>query len=156
MSKPPILLVDDNRAWLESLADYLRSKGFTVQTASSASQGLGLMETQDFSLVVCDYQMPGMSGLDLARHLHRHRRDVAILMITSADESGLAARARAAGVRELLAKTTAPGILLRKVTQLVDTVVAAATRPVWQRLLPSPNHVARARNGQRGIRSTRT
>jgi CheY-like chemotaxis protein len=138
----PILLVDDDRAWLDTLSEYLRGKGFTVLAAHNAIEGLAALAKHKISLVVCDYRMPGMDGLAFVRHLQQHQDRVAVLMVSSDEEPALAARAVAAGARGFASKTIVPKQLLRKLQQIMDaltpTLPAPSSLHLWQRLLPSP------------------
>jgi CheY-like chemotaxis protein len=157
---PRIVLIDDNRAWLETLAEYLRDKGYAVLTAGDAAQGLHCLAKNKVSLVVCDYHLPGMNGLEFVRYLRKQQKDVAVLMISSDEEPTLAARALAEGARAFLPKDTSPGVLLRKVRQLADAAAAPGPAPQalhpWQRLLPGPQHFNRGRGKDRAAaRSSR-
>jgi len=140
----PILLVDDNPAWLDALSEYLRGKGFLVFAARDAAQGLALLSQHQVSLVVCDYRMPGMDGLAFVRQLQQRHENIAVLMVSSEEEPSLAARARAAGARDFAAKTVTPKQLLRKLQEIIHALAATAAGPssslhIWQRLLPSPH-----------------
>ena len=64
---PPILLIDDNVTWLESLADYLRSRGLAVLATCDPIEGLELLADRAASVVVCDFNMPAMDGLQILR-----------------------------------------------------------------------------------------
>jgi len=145
---PPILLVDDNPAWLDALSEYLRGKGFVVLGARHAAEGLALLAQHQVSLVVCDYRMPGMDGLTFVRHVQQRHDNIAVLMVSSEEEPSLPARARAAGARDFAAKTIAPKQLLRKLQEIINALTATAAAPpplqLWQRLLPSPK-----KNGRR-------
>jgi two-component system chemotaxis response regulator CheY len=138
----PILLVDDNRAWLETLADYLNGRGFPVLTATDAAGGLALLNQHEVALVVCDYHMPDMDGLEFIRHLRHQRSQVIILMISSEDERTLAKRALAEGAHAYLTKSTAPRVLLRAVRQMVERATNLHQLLPWQRLLPSPSRAS--------------
>jgi DNA-binding response OmpR family regulator len=144
---PRILLVDDNPAWQEALAEYLRRKGFFVLEARDAASGLAVLERQPVTLIVCDYDLPDMNGLELVRLLRQLHRDAAVLMLSGEPDRSLAARALAAGALGFVEKSAAPTILLGRIRQLLDDACArhAATRalPLWQRLLPNPYRHAR-------------
>jgi two-component system chemotaxis response regulator CheY len=144
-----IILIDDNHSWLETLSEYLRGKGFSVLTAADASQGLALLERTEVSLVICDYHMPGMNGLEFVRQLQRRGRHAAVLLVSSDEEPTLIRRALAEGVRAFLAKTSVPRDLLRIVRQLLEARPAPPTLHLWQRLLPGPQHVERKRKKDR-------
>jgi signal transduction histidine kinase len=77
-----ILLVDDEEAVREGTAAMLESMGHLVKQAASGAQALGLIRSQPFDIVVTDYLMPSMSGIDLVREARRVRADIPILMIT--------------------------------------------------------------------------
>jgi DNA-binding response OmpR family regulator len=141
-------LIDDDPVWRESLADYLRQKGFRVQTAATADQGLRLLGGGVFSLVVCDYHLAGDDGLKLVELIRASHLSVNILMVSSTDEGSLPERALAAGAQAFLSKTSSPHTLLHRIRQLTGNHIENASRhgrlQLWQRLLPSP-----ARNNRR-------
>ena len=64
-----LLLVDDEAALREPLADYLVRQGFSVTEAASAAQARSLLKTELPDLVLLDIMMPGEDGLSLCRHL---------------------------------------------------------------------------------------
>ena len=57
-----------------------------------------------FDLVVTDFNMPGMSGLDVARAIRDARPDLPVIVVSGYVTDALRAQAAAAGVRELIAK----------------------------------------------------
>ena len=154
---PRILLIDDDSFWLESLAEYLRRKGFAVLEARSADEALALLEKEEVSLIISDYKLPGMDGLHLVRHLRHQQRRVAIVMLSSEDEATLADRAVSAGAHAFFAKAAAPSQLLRKIRQIISAaLVKELTAPalhLWQRLLPNPNRSGYNNSKERSINS---
>jgi signal transduction histidine kinase/ActR/RegA family two-component response regulator len=70
-----ILLVDDNKDAADSMAILLRLAGHDVKTAYDGHTALALARLQPPEVVICDISMPGMGGLELARHL---RQDVGL------------------------------------------------------------------------------
>ena len=64
-----LLLVDDEAALREPLAEYLSRQGFSVVEAASAAQARNLLKTELPDLVLLDIMMPGEDGLSLCRHL---------------------------------------------------------------------------------------
>lgn len=68
-SKPKILCVDDEVGVLESLSRLLK-KDFQIFTATSAEEGLEIAKKHlDLAVVVSDYRMPGMNGVDFLKHM---------------------------------------------------------------------------------------
>jgi CheY-like chemotaxis protein len=69
--KKHILVVDDEPAWLRSMAMELRRVGYDVKEAQSASQALSLLAKYHPDLIVSDLRMPDMNGFDLLEKI-RH------------------------------------------------------------------------------------
>jgi DNA-binding response OmpR family regulator len=144
---PWIALIDDDRTWVETLAEFLRDRGFRVRTAVGGPHGLDLLDRGDIGLAIVDFHMPELTGLDLLRELRRRRRNVDVLLMSSDDDPTLPARALAEGAAAFLSKSLAPAVLLRA---LVETLRAAladrTTRPAhfsrWDRYLPVPRRAA--------------
>jgi response regulator NasT len=67
-----ILLVDDDKLLLEFLAEVLGHAGYDTVAASSAAEAIRQIEAREPDLALLDITMPGMSGLELARHLHEN------------------------------------------------------------------------------------
>ena len=81
---PPmrILLVDDEDSVRASTAAMLEDMGHRVIPADNGQAALRAIRSQPFDIVVTDYLMPGMSGLELAAEARKVRADMPILMIT--------------------------------------------------------------------------
>src|SRR5262249_7813095 len=140
---PRLALIDDDRTWLETLAEYLRDRGYGVETALGGARGLRLLERGGIGLAVVDFHMPDLDGLELLRQLRRSRLDVDVLLMSSDDDPSLPGRVRAAGASAFLSKNAAPALLLRTLTQTLSSVFAEmARRPPawsrWDRFLPVP------------------
>jgi CheY-like chemotaxis protein len=76
-------MVDDDRLVLESTAAILEDLGYSVISAGSGHQALELLRAgTQVDIVVTDYAMPGMTGLQLAGELHRIRPRLAVLLAT--------------------------------------------------------------------------
>src|SRR5438128_2260603 len=78
-----ILVADDDRTCRDSIQKVLEREGHTVQTAESVDGALEVLGTNHFDLVVCDYRMPGKSGVDLLIELKRQVSLVPVLMISA-------------------------------------------------------------------------
>ncbi len=83
-------------------------------------------EPADFNLVITDYNMPGMSGLTVARMVREIRADLPVAMTSGYLTSDLRAQALEAGVRELIQKPSA-------VDELSDTVARLVAAPTQSR-----------------------
>lgn len=92
--KPRILLVDDDPLLLAGLERQLR-RHFHIQTATGGQEALHMVEAQKDSLmvVVSDYRMPGMNGIDLLARIKALRPDTVRMMLTGSTDLGTAIQA---------------------------------------------------------------
>jgi FixJ family two-component response regulator len=83
---PLIAIVDDELALQEALESLVRAAGFEVECYPSAEDFLGSGCVQRAACLVLDVSLPGMSGLDLQRHLAVAGSSIPIVFITSNDD----------------------------------------------------------------------
>lgn len=104
---PPqrILLVDDDELELELMADRLHSLGFHTHTVSDGSAALELLRTQSFPVVITDWQMPRMDGIQMTERLRAEGdNETYIIMLTVLDDASSHERGYFAGVDDYLSK----------------------------------------------------
>lgn len=77
-----ILLVDDNAHGLAARKNVLEELGHQTVTASSGVEALEYIATQKFTLVVTDYKMPRMDGLELIVRLRKHSPGLPVILIS--------------------------------------------------------------------------
>lgn len=116
-SNPPtVLIIDDDLITLRLLEGDLRCAGFSTRTAATGAEGLAILEAEPSDIVITDWLMPGMTGMELCRQLRArpHLESVYVLMLTvNSDTLGLT-EAFEAGVDDFLAKPFEPGVLLAR------------------------------------------
>jgi len=82
-----ILVVDDEVAIRDMVRMALEMDGFTVSDASNAHQAGTLLEQQSIDLILLDWMMPGISGIDFASRIRREgNHHVGIIMLTAKDD----------------------------------------------------------------------
>src|SRR5215471_3728706 len=77
-----VLLVDDNRDGLIVRRALLEEQGCAVQIASNGEEGLKLFNCQLFDLVVTDYRMPVMTGLELIRRIREVKPGTPVVLLS--------------------------------------------------------------------------
>jgi DNA-binding NtrC family response regulator len=80
---PKIFVIDDDAASCRTLRLHYGQRGFEVDTASNAGEGLGKLLETPADVVVSDIRMPGRSGLELLEDIREHLPDVPVIMITA-------------------------------------------------------------------------
>lgn len=130
-----VVLIDDDRCWVETLTEYLEAKGFSVLTAGLARAGLALLEEANAALVLVDYQIPDMNGLEFLKHLRGCNRSVAAVLLSGYNDPTLSKRALSAGAAAFVAKSQAPTHLMNAIREALAASTVEESHP-WQRLLP--------------------
>lgn len=106
-----ILLADDDRVVLFTLAEGLRAAGYQVLTAQNGEQALALCEQEAVDLALLDIRMPGLDGMGLARSL-RKGRAVPFIFLSAYDDPELVQQAADAGALGYLVKPLSVAALL--------------------------------------------
>ncbi|WJW75405.1 response regulator transcription factor [Thiohalobacter sp. IOR34] len=78
-----LLLVEDEAALREQLAERLRAAGYAVDLAADGEEGLYLAREYPLDIAVIDLGLPGLSGLEIIRRLRAEGRDLPILILTA-------------------------------------------------------------------------
>ncbi len=119
-----VLYIDDDEALVILISRLLQRRGYRVSAYAEAGEAMAALRAapDDFDLVVTDYNMPGTSGLTVARTVREIRADLPVAMASGYLTSDLRTQALAAGVRELIQKPDT-------VDGLCDTVARLAGVP---------------------------
>ncbi len=139
MNDQTILAVDDETYILHVVSLKLKNAGYSVLTAKDGEEALELAAANPIDLLITDYQMPGMTGLELAAKFHTEpgRRHLPIMLLTA---HGLALEqvdmARA-GITVRLSKPFSPRELLETVHKLLQDR-PPASQPADSRLAAGP------------------
>jgi two-component system chemotaxis response regulator CheY len=118
----PILLVDDSPTMLLSLSSILKKAGLSFETAATGQAAIDKVTGgMGPCLVITDYHMPGMHGVDLIASLRRlaPTRFVPMLVLTTDSQQEKRDAAKKAGATGWLVKPVDPTALLNVVKELV-------------------------------------
>jgi CheY-like chemotaxis protein/anti-sigma regulatory factor (Ser/Thr protein kinase) len=105
-----MIVVDDDTVFLEVAADTLQQIGIHADLAESGCKGLDMIRARhaaarDYQVVLLDWKMPDLSGLEMTRAIRREvGENVPILIVSAYDCSEIEAEARAAGVNGFISK----------------------------------------------------
>ena len=119
-TKERILIVDDSGATLEVLQRNLTAAGYRVFTAPGVAEAVAILEGTTLDLVITDFKMPKVSGLDLVRHVRENFKDTEVMMITGYPSIEGAVNAIKTGAEEFLAKPFTDEELLSAVQRALD------------------------------------
>ena len=78
-----ILIVDDDAEFRSYLIDFLKEEGYETDSASTAMEALAKCGEREFNVVLLDFMMPGMSGIDALLELRKQHPRTKVIMITA-------------------------------------------------------------------------
>ncbi len=149
MTGPRILLVEDDRALREALADTLALGGYDYLEAADGEAALALLQRESVAMVVSDVNMPGMDGHALLRALRERHPQLPVLLMTAYGTVQNAVAAMREGAVDYLVKPFEPSALLALVAQHAqgrlqgrDADGPVAVDPASQQLLQLAQRVA--------------
>ncbi len=99
-----VLVIDDDEAHAEAVAESLGRSGYDCIVARGGVEGLKLMESQDFDVVVTDLMMDGVNGLEILAHSRRELPDAEVVILTGHGSIKTAVTAMQAGAATYLTK----------------------------------------------------
>jgi CheY-like chemotaxis protein len=123
-----VLLVDDNSHGLIARRSVLEEMGLGVSTATCGSEALELLSGGDYHLMVTDFRMPGMDGVELIRWARRAQPDLKVILLSGFVEP-LGLTEQSTGADEVIAKSAGEvNLLVRSVIRLLTRKPPASVR----------------------------
>ncbi|MGA9477827.1 MAG: response regulator [Desulfobacterales bacterium] len=77
-----VLLVDDEKDFLEVMAERMAARGIEVSTASSATEAIRLAEKESFDAIIVDLMMPDMDGIEALKLLKKKKPETQVILLT--------------------------------------------------------------------------
>lgn len=116
-----ILVIDDDPACRRLVTIRLKClEGIDVSEAEDGDKAWALLKRNHYDGAIVDWQMPGMSGLDIVREVRKAGITMPLLMVSAESEKGRVIEAIQAGVSDYLIKPFDPETLLAKLGKFVE------------------------------------
>ncbi len=110
-----ILVIDDDEIIIILLANLLKKSGYEVITATDGESGLNLAKTQNPDIIITDYKMPGITGLDIVRELSQSDPGLPVIVLTAHGDVSLTIKSIQTGAYDFIVKPIHPKELLEVV-----------------------------------------
>ena len=119
-----ILLADDEENLRLLVHTTIEDSGYTILEAENGTQALELTRTHRPALIVLDWMMPGMTGIEVTRAVRQQPEtaEIPIILLTARSQAEDRALARAAGANAYLAKPFSPMELFETIESLLGAV----------------------------------
>ena len=124
-----ILVVDDEPAFRQMLAEWLSRRGYDVATLNNESEVLGIVEPGGFDVVILDLIMPKANGLSLISQIREQRPSASVIVISAVADVRIAIEATKAGAEACLVKPVDFGCLEQELNRLSHLREAEPSAP---------------------------
>jgi len=124
-----ILIVDDFSTMRRIIKNLLRDLGFNhTAEADDGLTGLPMLRSGNFDFLITDWNMPGMSGIELLREVRNDERlrDLPVLMVTAEAKRDQIIEAAQAGVNGYVVKPFTAAVLKEKIEKIFERIDAGA------------------------------
>jgi two-component system, NtrC family, sensor kinase len=118
-----LLLVDDERSFLNTIAKRMKKRGITAELAANAEECLSILEKQPIDIVVSDVKMPGMDGISLLKQIKENYQDIEVILLTGHASTQDGVEGIKAGAFDYLTKPVELEHLLGKIQQAFDKIL---------------------------------
>jgi two-component system nitrogen regulation response regulator GlnG len=121
MKEPAILLIDDDRDMCDSLADVIRLETpYKVESTTAPEKALEMVREKRYALIVIDYKMPGMNGLELLKKIKAVDPRPVIFILTAFISNEIIEQARNDGAKKVLSKFIWPDEILANIKEAIE------------------------------------
>ena len=110
-----VLMVDDEKEFLEIMSERMKARGIDVTTATSADQALEIIEKESFDAIILDFMMPGMDGMDALKAIKAKKPESQIILLTGYATVEKSVEAMKIGATDFVEKPVDLEILAKKI-----------------------------------------
>ncbi|MGD2185431.1 MAG: response regulator [Desulfobacterales bacterium] len=110
-----VLIVDDEKDFLDIITERIRLRGMDVSTATSAEDALNLIEEESYDVVIMDYMMPALDGFKALKLMKAKQPEMQIILLTANVPDEKHIEAKASGALDVIEKPPDLKNLIRKI-----------------------------------------
>ncbi|MFH1156264.1 MAG: response regulator [Pseudomonadota bacterium] len=136
MKNKRILLVDDSQLVLDSIAVTLGEEFHALSFALSGEDGVELMKTRSFDLVITDLEMGGINGIEVLKHARQIQPDAGVIILTGAGDMTTAIQALRLGADDYLLKPCDPEELILRMNSCLEKRELLKKVRIYEDILP--------------------
>jgi DNA-binding response OmpR family regulator len=112
-----VLIVDDEKDFLDIMAERLEARDMDVSTATSAEDALAMVRTESYDAVIMDFMMPEMDGFTALKRFKETRPDIPIILLTANVPEEKCIEAVKIGAMDIIEKPADLNLLAQKIEE---------------------------------------
>ncbi len=116
-----VLIVDDEKDFLDIIAERILARGMDVSTATSAEDALNMVEEESFDVVILDFMMPALDGFKALKLMKAKRPDMQIIVLTGNVPDEKRREAKTLGALDVIEKPPDLKDLIQKIKKAKKT-----------------------------------
>jgi DNA-binding NtrC family response regulator len=121
MNRTRVLIIEDEQLIRWSLKQRLSSEGYLADEAETAAAGIELLGSAAYDLILLDYKLPDMTGIDVLRHIRQQDPDIVVILMTAFGKIETAVEAIKLGAYDFVSKPFQIDELMRLVERGLET-----------------------------------
>jgi FixJ family two-component response regulator len=121
LRKLNMLLIDDDEWVRDSLRLFFESEGCKITALETAEEGLDLIRQQYFDIIIVDFRLPGMDGIEFINRLPKRQANSLKILITAYGDKEVLSRVKKAGIQEFIAKPFTSEVIEASIGRLINT-----------------------------------
>ena len=110
-----MLIIDDEKVVLDSVTKIFSKEGYDITTTTSPAEGKELINTNKYDVILCDWNMPGIDGMEIISEIEKNSPESVVLMISGYPSVDRATEAMKRGALDFVPKPFTPEELLNAV-----------------------------------------
>jgi DNA-binding response OmpR family regulator len=122
---PTVLIVDDDPSIRQIMEAIVRQTGMNPIALASGEEAIQLLRRTSVDIILLDVQLPGMTGLEVLRHVRENHPDVGVIMVSVVKEIPIAVEAIKLGALDYVTKDFSPTELSTRVSKSLEQLRAA-------------------------------
>ncbi|MEE4266093.1 MAG: response regulator [Desulfobacteraceae bacterium] len=112
-----VLIVDDEKDFLDIMAERMAARGLDVSTATSAEDALKMVQTESYDAVIIDFLMPEMDGFSALKMFKESRPDLSVILLTANVTEEKRIEAIKLGALDVIEKPADLNLLTQKIAE---------------------------------------
>ncbi len=114
-----VLLIDDDEWIRDSLNVFFESEGCRLLALETAEEGVGALKKKDYDIIITDYRLPGMDGLEFFNRIRESHQHTIKILITAYGSEEVGSEAKRIGVEDIIEKPFTTKNIEESLSQLI-------------------------------------